>query len=64
MAFVTKSGVTELSAAGERYQPDDEGRFEVPPEVAEWLLRVHDWEEAEPPAEPSETPKRKPVAKK
>lgn len=47
---ITKPDVTELSADGQRFQPDEEGRFDVPAHVGEWLIRVHGWEEAEPPA--------------
>jgi hypothetical protein len=61
---VTKPEVTALSADGARYEPDAEGRFDVPAHVGEWLVRVHGWDEAEPPTEASETPKRKPAAKK
>jgi hypothetical protein len=55
---VTKPEVTALSYDGVRYEPDEEGRFDVPAAVGEWLLGVHGWTVAEPPAEPSEKPKR------
>lgn len=53
---VTKSDVNELSHDGTRYTPDEEGRFDVPAHVGEWLIRVHDWLFAVPPSVPEPEP--------
>lgn len=63
---VKKDDVTSISVDGTEVTPDKAGAFTVTPEVGEWLVRVHGFEEhitppqkekAEPekPAEPKET---------
>ena len=59
IAHAIRKTMTSMAHAGETFEADAHGAFDVPEEVANWLMErfPHLWHEAEPaPAEQIETP--------